>query len=133
MTTHAGELDRLGTAKYVLLTTRRRDGTTVPTPVWVAHDGAALVIWTATDAGKVKRIRRDPAVTVAPCDARGKPRGSAVSGTATVLDADATERVRQLIQRKYGIAGRVAILGSRLRRGRSGTVGVAVTLDQQQP
>ena len=52
-------LDRMGDGKYVLLTTYRRDGTPVATPTWVVRDGDALAVWTATDSGKVKRVRRD--------------------------------------------------------------------------
>ena len=58
------ELDRLSSGNYVLVTTFRRDGTAVPTPVWVARDGAELVIWSATKAGKVQRIRRSGDVEV---------------------------------------------------------------------
>lgn len=65
------DLERLGAAQYLLLTTFRRDGTAVPTPVWVARDGAELVVFTAPNAGKVKRIRRDGAVRVGPCTMRG--------------------------------------------------------------
>ena len=58
------ELDRLAAEKYVLLTTFRKDGRAVPTPVWAVRDGDALAVWTVSDAGKVKRIRRDGRVTV---------------------------------------------------------------------
>lgn len=61
-----------GTAKYVQLTTFRKDGTPVATPLWAALDGDKLVMWTVTDSWKVKRIRRNPEVLVQACDARGK-------------------------------------------------------------
>lgn len=80
------DLERLGAAQYLLLTTFRRDGTPVPTPVWVARDGAELVVFTAPNAGKVKRIRRDGAVRVGPCTMRGRPMGGDVPGRARVLD-----------------------------------------------
>ncbi|GGN46118.1 hypothetical protein GCM10011578_098710 [Streptomyces fuscichromogenes] len=50
-------LDRLGTGKYLLVTSYRRNGTPVATPVWVVRDGDALGVWTAADSWKVKRIR----------------------------------------------------------------------------
>jgi PPOX class probable F420-dependent enzyme len=124
-------VDQLGAEKYVLLTTFRRDGRAVPTPVWVVRDGDALAVWTAADSGKVKRIRRSGRVTVAPCDVRGKPHGPAVAGRATIGDAAAGEHVRGLLVRKYGLLGRLTILGSRLRRGTAGTVAVRVTLDHE--
>lgn len=121
-------ISRLGAEKYLLLTTFRRDGTPVPTPVWAARDGQSLVVWTATGSGKVKRIRRDGTVTLAPCTARGKPTGDPVDGRAEVLDADGTEHARRLIVGKYGMVGRLAVLGSRLRRGADGTIGIRLTV-----
>lgn len=119
----------LGATPYLLVTTYRKDGRAVPTPVWVVRDGDDLAIWTVRDSGKVKRIRRDGTVRVGPCDVRGRPTGPEVPGHAVVLDAAGTERVRALLKRKYGLMGRVALWGSRLRRGVNGTVGIRITLD----
>ena len=124
------DLESLGDAKYVLLTTFRRDGTAVPTPVWVARDGAELVVFTAPNAGKVKRIRRDGAVRVGPCTMRGRPTGVDVPGRARVLDAAGVERTLGLIARKYGVLGRLTVWNSRLRRRGSGGPGaIAIALD----
>ncbi|MDG4834464.1 PPOX class F420-dependent oxidoreductase [Solwaraspora sp. WMMD1047] len=123
-------LERLGAEQYVLLTTFRKDGREVATPVWVVRDGDALGVWTVADSGKVKRIRRSGAVTVAPCDVRGRPRGEAVPGTAGIVDAAARDRLRDLLRRKYGITGRLVMLGSRLRRGKDGTVGIRITVTE---
>ncbi|MGX7829381.1 PPOX class F420-dependent oxidoreductase [Actinokineospora sp. 24-640] len=122
-------LARLGSGKYLLVTTYRRDGRAVPTPVWVARDGAALLIWTVTDSGKVKRMRNNPRVELAECDIKGNPKGTPVPATARLLDADGTERARTLIRGKYGIAGFLVIAGSKLRRGGKGTIGIALTVD----
>ncbi|MET7771015.1 PPOX class F420-dependent oxidoreductase [Nocardia sp. NPDC005366] len=121
-------LGAIGTADYVLLTTFRKDGTPVGTPLWAVADGDKLFVWTVTDSWKVKRLRRNPAVTVQPCDVRGKPRGEVVEGTGRVLDAEGTQRVRKLLMRKYFILGPLTILGSTLRRGKSGTIGIEITL-----
>jgi PPOX class probable F420-dependent enzyme len=123
------QLDQLAAARYLLLTTFRKDGTPVPTPIWFARDGEALVVWTPTTSGKVKRIRRDGAVTVAACDARGTQRGDAFPAHARLLDAAGTERVRSLIIKRYGVFAWLVVQGSRLRRGSGGTIGIAVTLD----
>ncbi|MFI6821288.1 PPOX class F420-dependent oxidoreductase [Micromonospora sp. NPDC050187] len=122
------DLDDLAAEKYVLLTTFRRDGRAVPTPVWAVRDGDALALWTVADSGKVKRIRRDPTVTVAPCDVRGRPHGPAIKGHATLCAPTETRRIRSLLKQKYRLMGRLTLLGSRLRRGEQGTVGVRVTL-----
>jgi PPOX class probable F420-dependent enzyme len=121
-------LDRLGAGKYLLVTSYRKDGTPVPTPVWVVRDGDTLGVWTAADTFKVKRIRRRADVKVGPCDLRGRPTGDPVQATAEIADAATTARYRDLIARKYGITGRLTLLGSRLRRGVDGTVGIRVTL-----
>ncbi|WFE33105.1 PPOX class F420-dependent oxidoreductase [Micromonospora sp. WMMD975] len=123
------DLDRLAAEKYVLLTTFRKDGRAVATPVWAVRDGDALAVWTVSDSGKVKRIRRNGRVTVAPCDVRGNPRGEAVAGHATIDDPEHTRRVRGLLKHKYRLIGRMTLLGSRLRRGEAGTVGLRIVLD----
>lgn len=115
-------------AKYVQLTTFRKDGTPVASPLWAAADGSTLLMWTETDSWKVKRIRRDPHVVVQACDVRGKNlQGQPVEGTATVLDAAGTDRARNAIKKKYGILGWILVKASLLRRGKSGTVGISIT------
>ena len=122
------ELERLAAEKYVLLTTFRRSGTPVPTPVWVAESCGELVVFSERNAGKVKRIRADGRVEVTACDVRGRrTHGATVRGTARILDEEGSRRVRAAIGRKYGLAGRLVLLGSRLRGGERRTVGIAVT------
>ncbi|MFE7977917.1 PPOX class F420-dependent oxidoreductase [Streptomyces shenzhenensis] len=121
-------LDRLGAGAYLLVTSYRKDGSPVGTPVWVVRDGDALGVWTVADSWKVKRIRRRADVLVGPCDVRGRPTGEQVPATAEVVDAATTARYRGLIARKYGVVGRLTLLGSRLRRGAQGTVGIRLTL-----
>jgi PPOX class probable F420-dependent enzyme len=127
-------LDRLAGEKYLLLTTFRKDGGGVATPVWAVRDGDALAVWTVANSGKVKRIRRSGTVTVAPCDFRGNPRGEAVAGHAALTGSVAADQhIRSIMARKYGIIGRMSMLGSRIRRGRHGTVGIRVTLTEPTP
>lgn len=112
----------------MLLTTFRRDGRAVATPVWVMRDGDALAVWTNADSGKVKRIRNDGRVTVVPCTMRGRPRGRAVPAVAEIPGPEQTAHFAELMQRKYGVQARLALLGSRLRAGGSNTVGLRVRL-----
>jgi PPOX class probable F420-dependent enzyme len=121
-------LDTLGSGKYVLITSYRKNGTGVATPVWVVRDGQTLGVWTPADSWKVKRIRNRADILVGPCDVRGRPTGDSAPATAEILDAAETAHYRRLLTRKYGILGRITILGSRLRRGESGTVGIRITL-----
>ncbi|WP_067709341.1 PPOX class F420-dependent oxidoreductase [Nocardia yamanashiensis] len=117
----------VGTANYVNLVTFKKDGTPVGTPLWAALDDGKMYIWTVTDSWKVKRIRRNPQVTLQPCDVRGKTHGEIVKGTAVVLDAAGSDRARALIRKRYGIMGILAIGGSLIRRGKSGTIGIEVS------
>ncbi|MPY58674.1 PPOX class F420-dependent oxidoreductase [Streptomyces spongiae] len=121
-------LDTLGAGKYVLITSYRRNGTPVATPVWVVRDGEALGVWTVSDSWKVKRIRNRADVLVGPCDLRGNPTGEQVPGRAEIVDPATTEQYRRLIARKYGLVGRLSLLGSRVRRGKEGTVGLRLSL-----
>lgn len=124
MTSALGEL---ATATYVLLTTYRKDGTPVGTPVWaVAHEDK-LYVWTETNSWKVKRIGRNPSVTVQPCGVRGAPRGEVVAATARLLDGAETDQVRRWLRKKYWLAGPLTILTSTLVRGKSGTIGIEIT------
>lgn len=113
--------------KYVSLTTFKKDGTPVATPLWGARDGDRLLVWTTADSWKVKRINRNRDVTIAPCSARGRIEGDSVAGVAEILDAAGTERARAAIASKYGILGWLTVKGSSLRRGKKGTVGIAVS------
>ena len=89
--------------KYLSLTSFRRDGGGVATPVWfVEADGRLLV---ETDAGsyKVRRIRRDPRVTIAPCTATGRLRSTPRPAWAELLPDTEVARVDQLMGRKYRV------------------------------
>ncbi len=117
----------LATSKYALLTTYKKDGTPVGTPVWVAPDGDRILIWTTRESWKVRRMRRDPRVLLQECDNRGRTVGTEVhTGTATILDADGTRHVRDTVASKYGILGALAIRGHRLLRGAEASVGIAI-------
>ena len=127
------DVERLSKGNYVLVTTFRRDGTPVPTPVWVGRDGDGLIVWTGSETGKVKRIRNNPVVELAPCGVRGRPRGTSVKGTARILDAEGSHRGRGLLKRKYGITGRLLIGSSERFRGRTASLCVAISLDERGP
>jgi PPOX class probable F420-dependent enzyme len=103
----------LGGEDFVSLTTFRRTGEPVPTPVWVARDGDALVVITSATSGKVKRIRRDPRVVLRPCDRRGTvaPDAPSAEGRAElVTDPAAQEGPRRALAAKYGAQWRLVEL-----------------------
>ncbi len=116
---------------FISVTTFKRDGTAVPTPVWCVGRNGSLLVFSEADSGKVKRIRHDPHVSVAPCSFRGKPRGPAVQADATVLDD--TEEVEALLTRKYGWTWRgynllMAAVRRLGRRARPDCVTITITV-----
>jgi uncharacterized protein len=97
----------LAEERHISLTTFKRDGSTASTPVWVVtDDGRRLLVWSGANTWKVKRIRREPHVRVAPCDARGRVRGEAVAGVARLLGPEAGALVQPLLRKKYGLLKR---------------------------
>ena len=83
----SNDVSSLADEKFVSLTTWKKSGEKVASAMWLARDGDALVMWTPADSWKVKRARRNPAVTVQPCSVRGDAHGETVTGTARLLDA----------------------------------------------
>lgn len=108
-----GTIAQVGDEKFVSLTTFKRNGDAAAAPMWIVRDGATLLAWTPADAWKVKRIRRDPRVTLTPCGRTGKVRDDqpVLAGTSEVItDTDEVTRVESLIKRKYGLEYRIVTL-----------------------
>jgi hypothetical protein len=102
---------------FISLETRRKNGAVVPTPVWFAESDGALWVWTQADSGKVKRIRNNAGVRIAPCDQRGGLKGDWVAATASVIDDEAdVQRVSDLLREKYGWQKRIFELFGRFRK-----------------
>ncbi len=89
--------------KRALVVTYRRSGRAVPTPVWAAagEDGR-LYVRSERAAGKVKRLRRDSRLLVAPCTVRGRPLGKPFEATARVLAPEEEQRAEQALVARYG-------------------------------
>ena len=88
--------------QFLRLTTFRRSGEAVPTPVWfVAVDGGRGV-FTAAEAGKVKRIRRDGRVRIVPCTYKGRPKGEEQEAQARLVTGEEADRILAALQAKYG-------------------------------
>jgi uncharacterized protein len=120
------DLDALFPGRYLSVTSFKRDGTGVATPVWFVSDGRRLFAFTDLHSAKVRRIRRNPRVLVASCRANGKLRGEQVPARAEVLTADAElQRVEKLLLARYKISYRVVMLFYRLGRRLRGKQSVA--------
>ena len=89
-----GSVAEVARAKRTLLVTFRRDGTPVPTPVWAAAGDGVFYVRSERTAGKVKRLRNDPRLLIAPCTVRGKPLGAPLEASGRMLAADEEARRR---------------------------------------
>ena len=97
-------LHALAEQRFVSLTTFRRSGTPVSTPVWVGWDDGALVVTTPRASGKIKRLRHQADVELRPCSRTGRvAAGDApLRATAQILvDPAACTRLRRILRRKY--------------------------------
>jgi PPOX class probable F420-dependent enzyme len=103
------------TAQYVALTTYRRDGTPVTTPVWAAAEGESLYLFSNAAAGKVKRLRNSSRAAIAPCTATGTITGAQLPAEAFNLTNDQMPKVWKLLTKKYGMAARLFVLYDRMR------------------
>lgn len=99
-----------GGEQYISLTTYRKNGNEIATPVWFAQDDEGkLYVMTLNDAWKVKRIRNNSHVKLAPCNARGVIHGDTIKGMATIHEANSptAQKAEQLLTKKYGIMKRL--------------------------
>jgi PPOX class probable F420-dependent enzyme len=108
--------------KYLSITSFKRDGSGVATPVWFVQEDGRLLVETDANSGKVKRIRRNPQVLVAPCTATGRLLADPVPARAELLGAAEVGRVERLMAAKYRIdllvVRPIRSLQAALRRGR---------------
>ena len=135
----AADLEALFPGRFLSVTSFKRDGTAVATPVWAVSDGKRLYALTDLRSAKIRRIRRNPRVLVAPCRVNGKLRGEPLPAQAEVLTAAVDlERVQHLLLERYKVSYRVVMLFYRLGRGLRGRPAVAdgaalaITVDQEE-
>jgi PPOX class probable F420-dependent enzyme len=94
--------------KYVSLATYRRNGVAVQTPVWIAKVAERYYVFSAGEAGKVKRIRATPRVRLAACDIRGNVRSAWLEANARIIsEPTLIVEVRKALLRKYGLVMRL--------------------------
>ena len=120
------DLDALFPGRYLSITSFKRDGTGVATPVWFVSDGTRLFALTHLNSAKIRRLRHTPRVLVAPCWVNGKLRREPMAAHAEVLTEDSDlERIQKLLLERYKISYRVVMLFYRLGRRLRGQPSVA--------
>ena len=120
---------QFASAKYISLETFRKTGVGVRTPVWFAADPSSpetFYIYSEGDAGKVKRIRNNAHVRVAPCNMRGNLRGAWVDGQARVINGEEASKAQHLLIQKYGWMKRIGDFFSRLMKHSQAVVQIRV-------
>jgi PPOX class probable F420-dependent enzyme len=111
------DFDRLGDESFVSLTTFRKSGAAVATPVWIARDGGALIVTTPEDSGKVKRLRNNGNVELRPCTRRGKVDADSepVAAVAEIVtDESTSRRMADTIRDEYGLEYRIVMFVERI-------------------
>ena len=106
-------IEPLDDAEYLLLTTTKRDGTPVPTPVWFQGSNGRYVVVTGATSGKVKRVRNNPRVEVAVCNSRGvvMPGAAVLAAMARVLEGADAEAAADRVKKKYGLKWKAFMVG----------------------
>ena len=90
-------------AKTVLLTTYKRDGTAVETPVSIAFDGERAFFRSYDKAWKTKRLRRNPQVQLAASTVLGKPTGRVIQARATLLEGEQARVAAKALARRHRV------------------------------
>ncbi len=117
----------LSSEKYVSIRTFRKNGEAKHTPVWIADLDGKLVFVTNEDSWKVKRMKNNPAVALAPCDMKGNNAGTYLDGTARIVQPDERDAIDAAIRKKYGWQTWPFALISKFSK--VPRVGIEITLD----
>lgn len=118
------DLTQFADESYLSLESFRRSGEAIRTPVWFAESEGLFFIYSLANAGKVKRVRNNPNVRIAPCDFRGAIKGEWVEGIATILDEEGAARAHKLLTKKYGWMKRIGDIFSRWRKRTRVTIAI---------
>jgi len=107
--------DPLHGEKFICFSTLRRNGAWVDTPVWFAPGDGCYYVFSAGNAGKVKRLRNFSQCRVAPCTFSGKLKGDWRDGNACLLeDPQEQQRAHRALRRKYGLQMLATDIGAKL-------------------
>ena len=111
--------------KTISLETYKKNGDPVKSPVWVIEENGMLYVRSDPKSWKIKRIRKNPSVRLAPCTMSGKVKGDWLKGEAHFVDGEGTKQVLKLFNKKYGLMIKILNFYSRLR-GRSVVTVIAI-------
>ena len=102
------DFSRFRKEEFLSLETYRKNGETIKSPMWFAQDNDALYLWTMADTSKVKRIRNNPHVNIAPCKRMGAVTGEWMTAHATIDDSPiVVAQVEAMLLKKIGLFFRI--------------------------
>ena len=102
------DFSRFRKEEFLSLETYRKNGETIKSPMWFAQDNDALYLWTMADSSKVKRIRNNPHVNIAPCKRMGEVTGEWLTAHATIDDSPImVAQVEAMLLKKIGLLFRI--------------------------
>lgn len=110
---------------YLNLETYRKNNDPVVTPVWFILKNNNIFVVTREKTGKVKRIKNNGVVRVAPCNYRGVLKGTWIPGTAHFVDSHEKSDILKIRNKKYGFKAKIANILSR-RKGNYVVIAVQV-------
>jgi len=119
---------RFPNQRVISLESYKKNGAPVQTPVWLVEDAGTIYVRTSPKTWKAKRIRKNPAVRIAPSNMRGAILGSWVKGEAHFVGGEQADHILNLFKKKYGIMGRITDFFNMLRGKRSTTV-IAIKIE----
>jgi len=120
---NSASLTRFAGERVISLETYRRGGEPVRTPVWFLEEDGVIYVHTDDSTGKVKRIRRNPRVRIAPSHFRGKPKADYVNAMARLeTNPETVQKYRSRIYKKYGIQGTLTTFMQRFSRSKANDV-----------
>ena len=102
------DFSRFRKEEFLSLETYRKNSETIKSPMWFAQDNDALYLWTMADTSKVKRIRNNPHVNIAPCKRMGEVTGEWMTAHATIDDSPiVVAQVEAMLLKKVGLFFRI--------------------------
>ena len=115
----SGTLEQFQAQQYISLETYRKTGAAVATPVWFAQENDRFYVYSLANAGKIKRIRNNPRVRIAPCSARGVVKGPWVDAEARIVEGREEEHGHKLLNQKYWLKSLGDVFSKLMNRKRA--------------
>jgi len=122
-------ISRFQGEKVISLETYRRNGEPVRTRVWFLEENRILYVHTDDSTGKVKRIRRNPKVRLAPSHFRGKPKADYIDARAELeTRPEVVEKYHSQIYKKYGVQATFTKFVQRFSRSKANDIIIVIHL-----